>query len=550
MTERRLGARQTFVKEISTEDADRFLEENHRNGSIAKKSSVTSLGLMLTADEDTAQDLLAVIQFCRPRTSLKMRKYSHELLRLAFKRDTRVAGGASKLIKHYIKNYRPSDFFTYQDTSGEATLVYEHAGMKFVSQEKKKEYLVAPGKTLENGSRKEILGMAYAVRYGPDRILGTKLGEVFDSSGKRKTNKAIFLEDLGWHIETTSGDRVFEWVDPNRTYYTYKITSSESSKYYYGVSHVKKARATQKDCLEDGYWGSGGPAMKHWKKKYSSGLKKEIIALYDRKMPAYLAESKLIESAWAKDKKNSLNFHPGGYNGGEGLRSPERKTLHCEKHGVTLHTFLSNGKVLCGKCVAAARTSIKLCSVHGLVKHSGDVCYTCYNQKSVYLKVCPQHGETKHQGSHCTKCVAQRVNAKKVCEIHGETNFKGDSCEKCVAQKRVYEAECPQHGWGKFQGSVCYKCIQKDHEVKKCAIHGMTLHAGSSCKKCGVGKSWTVEECPKHGETKFHAGACRKCRAEKSVTIKVCPTHGETKHRYTICYKCETEKRRMKRKGQ
>lgn len=550
MTERRFGARQTVVKEISTEDADLFLEKNHRSGSVTKKSSVTSLGLVLAADEGTAQDLLAVIQFCRPRTSLKMRKYSHELLRLAFKKDTRVVGGASKLIKHYIRNYKPSDFFTYQDTSGEATLVYEHAGMKFVSQEKKKEYLVAPGKTLATASRKEALGMAYAVRYGPDRILGTKLGEVFDSSGKRKTNKAIFLEDLGWHIETTNGDRVFEWVDPNRTYYTYKITASGSSKYYYGVSHVKKARATEKDCLEDGYWGSGGPALKRWKKKYSSGLKKEIIALYDRKMPAYLAEGKLIESAWAKDKKNSLNFHPGGYNGGEGLKPPERKALHCEKHGVTLHTLFGSGRAVCGKCIAAPRTSIKLCPVHGLVKHSGDTCYTCYNRSSVRLASCPTHGETKHQGSHCTKCVAKRVNVKKVCEIHGETNFKGDSCEKCVSQKRVYEAECPQHGWGKFQGSVCYKCIQKDHEVKRCAIHGMTLHAGSSCKKCATGKSWTVEKCPKHGEAKFHAGTCRKCRAEKAVTIKACPTHGETKHRYSICYKCETEKRRAARKSQ
>lgn len=142
------------------------------------------------------------------------RVYTTELYRMAFEKEMRIVGGASKLLSFYRKTFRPADIFTYQDTTGEGTRVYEHCGFTLVRQDKKKQYLVAPGKTLETASRKEALGMAYATRYGPDRILGTKLGEVLRADGSRKSNKEIFIEDLGWHIEETTGDRALRVGQP------------------------------------------------------------------------------------------------------------------------------------------------------------------------------------------------------------------------------------------------------------------------------------------------------------------------------------------------
>lgn len=67
------------------------------------------------------------------------RKYSIELLRLAFKNDVRVVGGASKLVSYYKKHYHPTDIFTYQDITGEVTTVYEQCGFTFVNEAKKNE---------------------------------------------------------------------------------------------------------------------------------------------------------------------------------------------------------------------------------------------------------------------------------------------------------------------------------------------------------------------------------------------------------------------------
>ena len=208
----RIYARNTTVSPLTTKEADDFFLENHRQSYVKKKfGRIDNLGLFYN---DT---LVAAVQFGAPRTTAKTKRYSKELYRMAFLAESRIVGGASKLIKHFIKIYKPADIFTYQDTSGETTDVYAQAGMTLVSQTKNKKYLVAPGSTMNTGSRKEVLGMSYATRYGPDRILGTKLGEVLRSDGKRKTNLKLFIEDLGWHIEETSGDRVYEWVDPNRT---------------------------------------------------------------------------------------------------------------------------------------------------------------------------------------------------------------------------------------------------------------------------------------------------------------------------------------------
>ena len=327
-------ARNCECRPISSDEARDFMDQHHRQGST--KDKTVSCGIY-----SPGGDLLGVISFCSPRTAAKRREYSRELVRLCFKSGVRVVGGASKLFKFYTKTYSPADIFTYQDATGEVTDVYEKSGMKFVSQGKRKSYLVAPGKTLDTGSRREVLGLAYAVRYGPDRILGTKVGEVFDpQTGKRKSNRDIFLENLGWHIEDTNGDRVYEWINPSMTHYVYKITASDSKKYYYGVSHVKKADATVDDCLADDYWGSGGSLssnkFNNWKKKHKDTLQKEILRRFKRKSEAYNFEKSIIGDLYATDKL-CLNSIMGGKDGGvNGWKesSPLNESI-CEIHGKT-----------------------------------------------------------------------------------------------------------------------------------------------------------------------------------------------------------------------
>jgi len=469
-------ARNTTVRKISVEEATVFLNENHRQMSTSSTKVSVSLGLYSKNDE-----LLAVIQFCAPRTADKRRNYSSELLRLAFKRNIRVVGGASKLISHYVKTYKPADFFTYQDTTGENSLVYQSAGMTLVETNKTKKYLVAPGATVESGSRKEVLGIPYATRFGPDRILGTSLGEIIDENGKRKTNYKLFVEELGWHVEETSGDSVWEWVDTQRTYYTYKITAADSAKYYYGVSHVKKADASVEDCLNDGYWGSGGVKFSNWKMRHKNQLNKEILSIHNRAAGAFAEEERLIGDLWINDEK-CLNSSAGGFP--RTNNSPQKTVIQeCVTHGKTKHQGNS-----CLRCVQEGLVTTELCEKkHGLTTFRGGQCASCLVEKSISIKKCPTHGEVKFIGNSCYFCQNNRTIVTKKCEKHGETSFKKNNCMKCSAEKSQNMKECNKHGYTKFRGDACGKCKNEAQiSMKECDKHGLTKHNGAKCYRCGA----------------------------------------------------------------
>lgn len=387
--------------------------------------------------------------------------------------------------------------------------------------------------------------MAYATRYGPDRILGTKLGELIDEkSKKRKSNKRIFLEDLGWHIEETTGDRVYEWVDANRTYYVYKITATDSNKHYYGVSHVKKSNANIEDCVADNYWGSGGKKFIHWKTRHAKTLIKDVLSVHKSRQEAYFLEAELIEKAWKTDKDNNLNIHMGSFFwDGNTVSHPNRYTpMLCPIHGEVPH-ITGSGK--CMSCIRSASITIKNCPIHGKTKFSGDYCFKCYNKKTVSEKECPIHGLTKHQGSSCSQCSTEKIVHIDHCDLHGKTSFRGPTCEKCVAAKRVYVDTCHIHGEGKFQGGKCYKCLHQTYGTGICEIHGKTLFtAGNTCAKCRSAKMFTDNECEKHGNTSHKNGKCQKCLGESRISLKQCPKHGLVKHNLNSCYQCRMDSRR------
>ena len=509
---RKVSARKTTVRPLNLVEAQEFVKLNHRQGATKAPGRSLALGLYL------ADDLLAVIIFCSPRTAGMKRKYSSELLRLAFESNTRVIGGASKLISYYIKNFSPTDFFTYQDTAGEATAVYEHAGMKYVSQAKKKQYLVAPGKTRATAQKKECYSIASVAMRGPDALLGTTLGEVFRENGKRKTNPELFIEELGWHIEETTGDRVYEWVDPNRTYYTYKITASDSDKYYYGVSHVKKANASREDCLNDGYMGSGGKHAKNkfsnWQKAHLTTQLKEIVKLHPSAREAFEYEEKLIGTSHLTDKL-CLNSTAGGKDGGLRLQLSiaSRGLTHCPKHGES--------------------------------KHQGDSCYRCSAESRYGVGKCEVHPESKHTKNGCLACALNKSLSESFCEFHGKTLYKGSSCVKCSNQKNVAKKLCEDHGLEKHIGDQCYRCIAErkvGYSIRHCSEHGETTFRGGSCAKCSSKSGWTLGFCSKHKDAKIRGGKCQSCINENTLRAMICEDHGEVKTQNGKCPRCEAKK--------
>lgn len=556
----KIYARNTEVKSIELDTAQNFVHEHHRQQTANPSTRIVNLGIFYK------DELMGVSQFCSPRTSAKKREYTTELLRMCFKKDVQIIGGASKMITAFIRTRNPSDIFTYQDTTGESTDVYEKCGFTMVSQDKKKQYLVRDGKTRLTATKNEIHSVAYAVSLGPDKILSSELGEVFKEDGSRKTNIELFL-DLGWHIEETTGDKVYEWVNPNVSFYTYKITATDSDKYYYGVRSIKIpfAELTEEDCLNDNYMGSGGMWSKNnkftnWKNKHKDHLEKTVLKIFDRKSTAYAAEKKTIGDLWLTDPL-CLNTIAGGSYTGIGNQNHDNVSIKtCAIHGETkhigekcrkcinsknitmreclIHGLTKHNLNTCYQCVADKNVSIKKCSVHGEAKHLGNTCQKCANSDLIMFKECVIHGQTKHRGANCSQCTADKAIVVKECAVHGLTKHHKDQCSSCLVEKNVAMKICEIHGETKHYGNSCYQCRADNNiQLKECSVHGKVKHIGEICYSCRS-TGYTTEMCETHGKTSFRNGECVKCKSDSALSMSECSEHGMTKHYYGQCKKC------------
>jgi len=594
----RIYARKTFIEEIEYGVAQKFVSENHMQKESKHNGKILSFGLF------HENNLVGVAQFCYPRTPAKKREYTTELLRLCFKKNIYIVGGASKLIKYYINLHNPTDIFTYQDTTGENTDVYEQCGFILRSIEKKKQYLVKNGLTIHQGhnnsaEREEYYTISQVVNRGPDSLLGTKLGEQFHKkpdgtlSNKRKTNIELFI-DLGWHIEETTGDKIYEWFNPNLSFYTYRITASDSDKYYYGVRSIKIPfdELTIKDCLKDDYMGSGGRKFATWRNKHKANLRKNIIEMFPKKFMAYNNEKILVGDSYLTDPL-CLNSSEGGVQYEKKFSEGRNKFYlsECQTHGLVkhinekcvtcavyknisyqmceIHGLTKFRGAFCSKCVSAKNLKIEVCRVHGetkhinkkclkcanqssfieklcdkhdLVVHHGNVCLKCVKENSITMQICLTHGETKHVGEKCFKCFTSESFSTRFCKIHGETVFRGDNCEKCKNDNLVSVKTCPTHGEVKHIGDKCYKCRKNVFNIQMCDIHGETKHQKGSCLQCTNDKKITIKICSTHGETKHFGNTCGKCNSLKMFYFDTCSVHGETKFKKNECVKCKAQK--------
>ena len=98
-----IGARKCKIREISSTLKNKFLEKYHIQG---KDNSSIKLGLFYK------NRLVSVMTFGKRRFD---KKAGYELYRFCNIGSFNILGGASKLFKHFIKNYKPSSVITYAD---------------------------------------------------------------------------------------------------------------------------------------------------------------------------------------------------------------------------------------------------------------------------------------------------------------------------------------------------------------------------------------------------------------------------------------------------
>lgn len=114
----KIFARKTTIKIIDKNDAYKFLEQTHIQGSI---NCSIALGLYFN------NILVSIMTFGKPRYS----KYEWELLRFSSALNTIVIGGASKLFHFFINEIHPKNIISYSDNRWNKGNIYETIGMKF-----------------------------------------------------------------------------------------------------------------------------------------------------------------------------------------------------------------------------------------------------------------------------------------------------------------------------------------------------------------------------------------------------------------------------------
>lgn len=125
-TDKTIWARKCEIMEVNKKDASQFLKENHMQRECG---SSYNIGLYFESE------LVSLMTFGKLRKSLGSRHKEGvwELLRFCNKIDTEVVGGASRLMKGFIKEKSPNKIISYCDRRWSPTGdLYKKLGFDFI----------------------------------------------------------------------------------------------------------------------------------------------------------------------------------------------------------------------------------------------------------------------------------------------------------------------------------------------------------------------------------------------------------------------------------
>lgn len=182
-------ARKTIIKEVNPKECNDFLERNHIQG---KSQSTIKYGLYYN------DELVSVMTFSKPRANMggKDHKCQWELVRFCSKLNTRVVGGASKLLNYFIKHYNPDSIISFSSNDISSGQLYKKLG--FVSNQKYNQsyWYIEPG-TLKRYHRSSFTKQEIVKKGFKDKI---------DSTW---TEREV-MEQLGFFCIYDSGQ--FKWI--------------------------------------------------------------------------------------------------------------------------------------------------------------------------------------------------------------------------------------------------------------------------------------------------------------------------------------------------
>jgi len=129
-------ARNTIIKNVNSQIAKKFLNDNHIQGNVNSK---VSLGLYYK------DELVSLMCFSKGRIIIGGKKNEWELTRFCNLINTNVVGGASKLFNYFVKEYSPEKVVSYSDIRLFDGGLYEKLNFKRISQSKPNYWYVING---------------------------------------------------------------------------------------------------------------------------------------------------------------------------------------------------------------------------------------------------------------------------------------------------------------------------------------------------------------------------------------------------------------------
>jgi hypothetical protein len=147
---KRLNARHCFVERIDKATSDKFLNDNHLQGSVKAKFK---FGLFLKpqytekylANNSFEKQLIAVATYSGGRLmkeGIRAGERSYELIRFASLRGYTVVGGMDKLLKAFESEHKPDDIMTYTDRDWSDGRSYEILGFEKIENTEPQSFLL------------------------------------------------------------------------------------------------------------------------------------------------------------------------------------------------------------------------------------------------------------------------------------------------------------------------------------------------------------------------------------------------------------------------
>ncbi len=156
LSENKIWARSCDVRVVDYKSSKVFLDKNHLQGNSKSKINI---GLY------NNNELVSLMCFGRTRKSLgsSSDQTNYELYRFCNKLNTSVVGGASKILKYFIKNYKFSKLISYYDKSFGFKSFYSLIGFEFSGETPINYHYVKSGIRLHryNYRKSELVKMGY-----------------------------------------------------------------------------------------------------------------------------------------------------------------------------------------------------------------------------------------------------------------------------------------------------------------------------------------------------------------------------------------------------